>query len=154
MKTIVGFEGLASFPMRFIGRGIFDKLEEKYPGQFRFERYAWSETPPIKSADMRLIICHSFGVRGAIDLAKRCKSAGMDNFHLMLLDPRMPPCATSPDAPKNVDTVSFYRTGLMSGRVCGGATNYKLPSSVGHTEVPFHSDVFAMVEKLLGLEEK
>lgn len=153
MKVAIGFEGLFSYNAGYVRRGVLDKL----PATILKYSRPWTANydVSITTSDRVCIIGHSFGVREAIKAAAELKARGM-NVVLVLCDPRMPPFGTGATAPEGVDTYNFYRTTwipfALNGRRIEGAFNVKLSSRVGHTSVPFQSEVLAKVKEILEIE--
>lgn len=126
--TIISFEGLLGALGRWVRRGLLVHLPNK-----KIERL-WLSSPVVVDEPC-IIIGHSFGVKAAVESARKSPNCKL----LLLLDPRMPPFGTGGVvAPYGVRTVCFYQTGFMRGYPVKGAENIEL-RGVSHVEVPAQS---------------
>lgn len=136
---VIAFEGLFSYSAGYVRNGLLEKLGVPY------EDHSWFWGRP-KIQSKVLVIGHSFGSTPAIAYAEKCGLSAK----LLLLDPRRAWTGGGGQvAPTGIETINFFRTGPMTGYPVRGAFGHQLPSSVGHTAVPFHPEVLACAKSML-----
>lgn len=146
IKLLIVFEGLGLGFSPFLSSGYVERylaapLKTEY--KIDYEVHGWMETSvPCKPGSMA--VGHSYGGRAALLYAERCKTKAI------ILDDRPPIFARCTSETKR-EVTAFYREGFMRGCAVKGAKNVKLPSSVGHVQVPLDHGVKWEVRRLMGL---